>query len=100
MPSERIQRRIDRLLDEAEAVADAQDSAHSAELSREALALDRANEDAAALPEATQEMLGSPSLADPEPAPPTEPTNEPDSFAGGRYVVTIPLSAPASAKTS
>jgi hypothetical protein len=46
MPSERMQRQIDRLLDEAEKAASEKDWAHIADCSREVLAVDAGNEDA------------------------------------------------------
>jgi hypothetical protein len=48
MPSERMQRQIDRLLDEAEKAASEKDWAHVADCGREVLAVDAGNEDAVA----------------------------------------------------
>ena len=51
MPSERIQRRIDRLLDQAEAAADSTDWSKVIEFVAGVLALDAENEDALAFRE-------------------------------------------------
>jgi len=60
MPSERIQRRIDRLLDEAEEAADAHDWQLVRELSQRALALDKKNDDARSMLAMAAEELGTP----------------------------------------
>ena len=54
MPSDRIQRRIERLLDEAEEAADQRNWEEVGRLSRQVLALDGDNEDAPALISAAQ----------------------------------------------
>ena len=59
MPSERIQRRIDRLLDDAETAADQQDWPTVERLADEVLGLDAENEDAPALLAAAERRLGS-----------------------------------------
>jgi tetratricopeptide (TPR) repeat protein len=96
MPTERVQRRIDRLLDQAEEAADQQDWGTVARLATEVLGLDPDNEDAPALARAAEkvrasEAASSPAAGTPAPqqAPPTATSEErtPDSFAGGRYVV-------------
>ena len=62
MPSERIQRRIDRLLDEAEAAADA-GQWRQVQASAEAVrAVDAANTDAAALIAMARPMLAHPDV--------------------------------------
>ncbi len=61
MPSERIQRRIDRLLDEAEAAADGHEWQLVRELSQRALALDKRNDDARSMLAMAAEELGAPS---------------------------------------
>ncbi len=88
MPSERIQRQIDRLLDEIEAAAASLDWSRVRELADGVLRLDPENEDAKAFLDAANRDTGvtpSPMLA-PEversQAPPL-----PASFAGGRYAV-------------
>ncbi len=48
MPSERIQRQIDRLLDEAEKAASEKDWPHVVDCARKVLAVDADNEDAVA----------------------------------------------------
>ncbi|MCH8223014.1 MAG: protein kinase [Chloroflexi bacterium] len=91
MPSERVQRRIDRLLDQAESAADGQEWSEVERLIREVLALDPENEDSPALLRAAREMLGETrSEAEADPAQPShlaEPAS-PTSFANGRYEVT------------
>ncbi len=92
MPSERIQRRIDRLLDQAEEAADALDWPRVRETANAVLAIDAAHEDALAFILMADGAAGSPSTAGsstPD-APPSAPSPQPDapsSFAGGRYEV-------------
>src|SRR5712692_1141015 len=57
MPSERVQRRIDRLLDEAEQAMDAADWSRAQRLSREVLLLDTTNRDAQAFLASAEGML-------------------------------------------
>ena len=94
MPSEGIQRRIDRLLDEAEEAADDQDWSTVQRLADEVLGLDGGNEDAPALLGAAERRIATGSVS----TPPNRsdaaagelsagPTPDPSSFAGGRYVV-------------
>ena len=91
MPSERIQRRIDRLLDQAAEAADAEDWVKVAERVRMVLGLDTANEDALALQTMVEQADGSaedrsqPLLA--EPVAPSPEIPLPDSFVDGRYQV-------------
>jgi class 3 adenylate cyclase len=94
MPSERIQRRIDRLLDEAEAAADQDDWHEVRRLSDQVLRLDHENEDARTFLEAADHDSGalSPTAAarsisptTPPPAPTAPP--HPERFAGDRYEV-------------
>ena len=88
MPSERIQRRIDAFLDEADEAASSGAWAAVAEKARAVLAIDEANDDALAflkmaqanLTEEREEALPQPR---PEPVEPGEPT----SFAADRYQV-------------
>ncbi len=88
MPSERIQRRLDRLLDEAEAAADRKEWSVVGDLAREALALDPGNGDAAALSRAAEANLVAtshlPVLGDESSS---QGTPAPSSFAAGRYQV-------------
>jgi len=91
MPSERIQRRIDRLLDEAEEAADAHDWQLVRELSQRALALDKKNDDARSMLAMAAEELGTPVTPEvsdeaPVPTPAPQPAT-PSAFAGGRYEV-------------
>ena len=96
MPSERVQRCIDRLLDQAEETADQQQWDTVRRLAAEVLGLDPENEDAPALARAAD------NVQDAEPAPdqqggtpppplddqPTSPAETaPTSFVGGRYIV-------------
>jgi tetratricopeptide (TPR) repeat protein len=88
MASERVQRQIDRLLDEAEAAFDASDWATVAERARKVLLLDEDNEDAATFLAAAE--AGSGDGAAPVHAAPHDTSleaPEPASFASGRYEV-------------
>jgi hypothetical protein len=91
MPSERVQRQIDRLLDQAEAAAGEEDWARVADCARKVLVVDAGNEDAAAFlsmaegqgsvspDEARKHAASSPEA----PSAPPLPT----SFGSGRYAV-------------
>ena len=57
IPSERIQRRVDRLLDKAEEAADARDWTEVEQIAREAVTLDPENSDATALINSARSML-------------------------------------------
>ncbi len=88
MPSERVQRQIDRLLDEMEQAAS--DGAWDAARARatDVLAMDSENEDAKAFLAVAERRLGESSgdrASRPSPPPPEPAT--PSSFAGGRYEV-------------
>ena len=89
MPSERIQRRIDALLEQAEEAIAARDWAAAAEAARAVLGMDPDNEDAPALLRAAEANLGSPAApSTPVPAvAPAAPAAVPESFAAGRYHV-------------
>ncbi len=90
MPSERVQRQIDRLLDEAERSIAVNDWAVVRERSRAVLALDPGNADALAYIEAADRAAAGPSPAapaQPTQAPPSPTPAQPESFAGGRYEV-------------
>ena len=88
MTSERIQRRVERLLDEADPAADEHDWATVRDRVELVLTIDASNADALALRSMAQRALGeSPSVATGlEPGEQQVPTS-PTSFAGGRYVV-------------
>src|SRR5688572_14904530 len=96
MPSERIQRRIDGLLDQAEQAADRKDWAASCDFAREVLALDASSEDAQLLLQAAEQMLGTVAAASSTNAQAAASVSTstmslatplPSSFVGGRYHV-------------
>jgi tetratricopeptide (TPR) repeat protein len=88
MPSERIQRQIDTLLDQAESAATERDWALVADIAQRVLRLDESNDDAHAFLELARD---EPLETGQEVAPPlvagTPATDQPTSFAGGRYQV-------------
>src|SRR5688572_5669780 len=86
MPSERVQRQIERYLDEAEAAIDAGDWTKARERSEAVLRLDPENADAQTYLAAAGRGTASASTAQGD-APPTASSTTPDSFANGRYVV-------------
>jgi predicted ATPase/class 3 adenylate cyclase len=86
MPTERIQRQIDRLLDEAEAAVAADDWARVRKLAENVLALDPGDADAQTfLDAAVRAAAGASSQPSVESEPQAPPL--PSSFAGGRYAV-------------
>ena len=92
MVSERIQRQIDRLLNEAEEAVARYDWEAVRRGAQAVIAFDPNNEDALAFVAAADRALGSSEIAwdgsaaqPPTPAPP--PDRQPTSFAGGRYQV-------------
>ena len=92
MPSERVQRRIDRLLDQAEDAVDAMDWERVREASDSVLVVDTGNEDAKSfLAMAAHHLGGSEDGGNAnqvEVAPTTTPASDtPSSFANGRYSV-------------
>ena len=91
MPSERIQRQIDGLLDDAEAAVAKRDWPSVRGLARRVLAIDGENDDARALLAMAEadDGDGSPAaVAESTPAPPPASAPPlPTSFASGRYVV-------------
>ena len=94
MATERIQRRIDRLLDEADEAVSRSDWALVRDRAQNVLAFDPENSDALAFLAAAERALGDhPTSPPPKSAPPsTTPATEPHaglptSFAGGRYQV-------------
>ena len=103
MVSERVQRRIDRLLDDAEEAADRHDWAKVIEVSEGVLAVDPDNPDANALieiarraaaarvdapsSESVSEASGAPSDAEPVLAISADALSAPSSFANDRYQV-------------
>ncbi|HEY3117359.1 MAG TPA: hypothetical protein VGK54_11515, partial [Chloroflexota bacterium] len=92
MPTERIQRQIDALLDEAEAALAASDWATVQRRAEDALALDSENADAATLLTAAQRRLGE-QRQTPSPTAVGEgggegaPAAIPAAFVRGRYIV-------------
>ena len=91
MTTERIQRRIDRLLDEAEEAADKGDWAAVRQRATQILAFDSANQDANGFLAAAEKILGSGQPPDGEETSSmpliAAPTSQPTSFANGRYAV-------------
>ncbi len=87
MTSDRIQRHVERLLDEAEDAADQEKWSRVADLAGRVLAIDEHNADAVALMKMA-DGGGSAPTTTPErgPSAPSAPQH-PDSFAGGRYRV-------------
>ena len=91
MVSERIQRQIDRLLDEAETAFAQRDWSGLQERAQDALALDSQNQDALTFLAAAEKGLAT-SEAEAPAAPSTQSpgadsTAQPTSFADGRYLV-------------
>ncbi len=91
MASERVQRTIERLLDEAEDAISRSDWSAVRDRAQNVLALDHENRDALAFVEAAEFALGG-SGALPSVQPPPAPTqapvsDQPSSFANGRYQV-------------
>src|SRR5262245_32440200 len=92
MVSERIQRQIERLLDEAGAALGTGDWETIRLRSEAVLTLDPENADAAAYLQAVERATGRPGPASPAPeerapAVPAAVDSAPTSFAGGRYEV-------------
>jgi hypothetical protein len=102
MASERVQRRIDRLLDQVEEAADGQDWPRVRELCEEVLGLDPDNPDAPAFLLAAERRLSGSGAVSAGPGPagsrprgeeaPVTPSavqtaEVPTSFADGRYMV-------------
>jgi hypothetical protein len=87
MPSERIQRRIDSLLDQADEAIEAGDWERARQRAEDALALDPESSDAVSIRDAAARRLsdGSPRVS-PDASLQPVPTL-PASFAGGRYEV-------------
>jgi hypothetical protein len=95
MPSERVQRQIDRLLDDAEGASEQRDWALMLNRAEAVLAIDSANSDAlafAAIAKKSLEGSGGESDGDARPDEQREVAVEarelPDSFVDGRYQVT------------
>jgi eukaryotic-like serine/threonine-protein kinase len=92
MPSERVQRRIDKLLDQAEEFADAQDWGSVRDTALSVLAVSSGNEDAKSfLAMAKPHLSELPDVEDPAEKLPdaavTKTPDSPSSFADGRYTV-------------
>ncbi len=67
MASERVQRRVDRLLDQIEEAIEQRDWSHVRELAQDVIALDRDNDDAQAFLDASEQRLSSSEPAHLEP---------------------------------
>ena len=88
MPSERIQRRIDRLLDETEQAMDGGDWPLAQRLAREILSLDAENADAKVLLTSAERMLRHEAGdAAPSPTADSSASGGPTAFVNGRYKV-------------
>ncbi|MCH7971285.1 MAG: protein kinase [Chloroflexi bacterium] len=85
MPSERVKRQIDRMLDGAEAAAEQRDWPLVAELARKTLIIDRENEDAKVFLAMSEQEDVTESAS---PSGPVDRSDTPTSFANGRYSVT------------
>ena len=92
MASQRIQRQIGRLLDEAEEAVSRSDWASVQDRAQNVLAFDPENADALAFMAAAERALATSfdhtsdaTISGAPPSPPSEPL--PTSFAGGRYQV-------------
>ena len=95
MTSERVQRQIDRLLDEAEEALAQRDWEAVRDRVQDALALDPDNADARGFLAAAERALGSGAQSTPTSGPhapdPPPPADVPTSFADGKYQVEKPL---------
>jgi eukaryotic-like serine/threonine-protein kinase len=87
VPSERIQRQIDRLLDEAEAALARREWQRVHELSQDVLALDPENGDARGFVEAAERAGAGPAHSPSADGAEAKAPPLPSSFAGGRYAV-------------
>jgi tetratricopeptide (TPR) repeat protein len=89
MVSERMRRRLDAFLDQAEAASDARDWNAVAEHARAALAIESDNADALTFLRMAEANLGAPTFtsAPPPEAPRAPSVEQPTSFAAGRYHV-------------
>ena len=91
MVSERLQRQVDRLLDEAEAAITELDWGVVRDRARAVLAIDTDNDEGQAFLATAERALDGATEATAEPTPSSSPTStgadQPTSFANGRYVV-------------
>ncbi len=90
MATERLQRRIEQFLDEAEGAVARLDWAVVRDRARAVLGLDQENEDGLALLAAAERELGETSSSAPATSissAPAAPSDQPTSFANGRYQV-------------
>ncbi|MEE8159769.1 MAG: hypothetical protein V3T78_10470, partial [Dehalococcoidia bacterium] len=87
MATERLQRRIEQFLDEAEEAVAKLDWALVRDRARAVLALDRENPDGLALLDVAETELGESSSSTHPPSPSAPPSEQPTSFANGRYEV-------------
>ena len=101
MTSERIQRRIERLLDQAEESADKKDWSAVRETALEVLGLDPENADAQALIRSSDSVAGTSDISPTSSTTITSSTPQPTSFADGRcprcrvhYQDGVPVVAP------
>ena len=87
MASERVQRQIDRLLDEAEAAIAISDWAAVGDRARNVLRLDPDNSDALSYLAAAERDIENAQLEPANLPPESLKTAQPTSFSNGRYVV-------------
>ena len=87
MPGERIQRQIDRLLDEAETAVACREWTRVGELSQDVLALDPENVDARAFLDAADRARTSATSTSSTAPKPASASSLPSSFAAARYAV-------------
>ncbi len=95
MASERVQRRIDRLLDQIEEAIEQRDWSQVRELAQDVIALDRGNNDAQAFLEAAEQRLSASGsahldegvqLTSASPRLAAHVVEQPTSFANGRFI--------------
>ncbi len=90
MASERMQRRLERLLDQIDEVEANGNWESVRDLALDVLAIDSENADATVYLEAAERRVSRSAYAAQQPPPPLAPTaqtNQPTSFANGRYEV-------------
>ena len=97
MPSDRIQRRIDRLLDQVEEAADLENWDTALKLAEQVLDLDPDNSDAQAFLRVAERRVPEAAIVRPDDSsrrgieiesPRVKPEEHPTSFANGRYTIT------------
>ena len=87
MATERLQRRIEQFLDAAEEAVERLDWETVRDRARAVLALDKENPDGLALLAVAETELGEGSSSAQSPSPSALPSEQPTSFANGRYEV-------------